>query len=228
MSGSAMRFAGITRDELTIAWTAGGVLYVADRGNVTEPFFEPQAITTDASRDDGVALSSDGTYLLAIGADHHGFLAFERESRAAAFASASASPFTSLVDALDPAESIGDPVFINSEVVLLYSVYGKSADTVRLAGRVSIYASFFPSSTLVFDELRAQGSARRRPTGTGDDFQTIFYWDEVSQTEKVARLHGTEQILSVTDLGARPWMQVNDACDKAYFGGSELSFATTQ
>jgi len=226
-SATDERFAGITRDERTIAWTAGGSVYIADRDSADGTFGAPQLVTSSAVAD-GVAISHDGTYLVAVGADRRSFLPFEREERTGAFAAASDAPFATLIDTLDATESIGDPVFVNSEVVLLYSVYGKSADTFRLAGRISIFASFFPSSTLAFEELRAQGTARRRPTGTGDDFQTIFYWDEVTQTEKLARLNGSEQILSVQDLGARPWAQTNASCDRVYFGAGDLAFATAK
>lgn len=226
------RFAGVTRDELTIAWTAPNEdgktsLFVADRDAKSAGFSAPQAISVDAATD-GVAIADDGLTLYAVRADHRSFAVYERAARDLDFEVGDDTMFDPILEALAPEELVGDPVFVNSGVVFLYSVYGKSADTVRMANRISIYASFYPAYTLAFDELRASGSARRRPTGTGHDFQTLFYWDEVSQTEKLARLYGTDAILEVKDLGARPWAQVNADCTKIYFGADDVLSAAAE
>lgn len=232
LTTTGARFAGITRDELTIAWTAPNQdgklsLFVAERDTPNEGFGTPQTISTDAATD-GVALADDGLSLYAVSADHRSFVVYDRADRDADFAVGDDSIFDPVIEALGADEQLGDPVFVNSGVVFLYSVYGKSADTMRLANRISAYASYYPTYTLSFDQLRASGSARRRPTGTGDDFQVIFYWDEVSQTEKLARLNGTEMILSVKDLGAHPWAQVNGDCTRIYFGNENVFTANAR
>lgn len=223
------RFAGITRDELTIAWTAPNdngktSLFVADRDDARIDFAGATTISVDAASD-GVALSDDGLTMYAVTADHRNFVVYERASRDDDFELGDDTVFDPVVEALAPEERIGDPVFVNSGLVLLYSRYGKSADTMRMANRISIHASFYPAYTLAFDQFRATGDARRRPTGTGEDFQVIFYWDEVSKTEKLARLNGTEMILSVKDLGPHAWAQANAGCTRIYFGAESVASA---
>ena len=59
------------------------------------------------------------------------------------------------------------------------------------------------------------------------DFQTLFFWDESTSTEKIGRLKGTIGFFEVKDLGARPGAQPNDACTRIYFSnGSSIAVAT--
>lgn len=226
------RFAGVTRDERTIAWTAPNPsgktsLFVAERNDADAAFGAPVELSDDAASD-GVAIADDGLTLYGVSADHRRFVVYERLDRADDFVAAESSIFAPVIEALEPDEHIGDPVFVKSGLVLLYSVHGKSPDTMRMANRISIYASFFPAYTLAFDAFRAEGASHRRPTGTGEDFQVIFYWDEVSKTEKLARLNGTEAILGIKDLGAHPWAQANAGCTRIYFGNDRVLSADSR
>lgn len=233
------RFGAITPDELTLAWTvpSGGaaVLQIADRTAATDTFGSPQS-PSDLVALDGVALAPSGLTLVAVAPDHRSFLVFERAGRTDAFVAGSSYAYDSIAGSLATGEQLGDPVFTSGDLIFLYSVYGgTSNDTVRYATRLSSGSSFDVGGSLAFTELRAQGSLRRRPSGAGSDFQTIFYWDEVSGSQKLGRLKGTEaaELYSVHDIGAVGFAQPNEACTRVYYGaagsgGSDVFSAPVQ
>lgn len=222
------RFGSVTPDELSIVWTVpDGTIRYADRTVATDPFGPTQTIAGTFAVD-RTAVSPSGLHVIAVAADRKGFVLLERASTADAFASTDPAVFAALVSALAPAENIGDPVLAFGEQVLIYSVYGgASTDTVRYATRLGASSPWSVAGVLAFPELRAQGTARRRPTGAGSDFQTLFFWDEVSSSEKIGQLEGTIGFFSVHDLGAHPWASPNEACTRIYYtapgaGGLDL------
>jgi len=220
-TASEDRFGAITPDELTIAWmvpTAGdGTVHVADRATAGDPFSAAQTLPGVAAVDE-LALSPEGLRVTAVAADRRSFLLFERASKGDAFAAVSADAFDALLAALGPAEKLGDPVVGFGEQVLVYSVFG-TADTatVRLATRLSTGSPWSVGGKLDYPELRAQGTQRRRPTGVGSDFATLFYWDEVDATQKIAQMKGTIGFFSVHTLGAHRFAQPNAACTRVYY-----------
>jgi hypothetical protein len=224
----AERFGAVSSDERTIAWlVASGDdanIVVADRDAAVGPFGAAMTLPGVVARD-GVTLGPDGTTLVAVAIDRRSFLVYRRGTRSEAFGIEPDEAFAPLHAGLSDAERVGDPVFSYGELVLVYSVYGSSNDTVRFATRLSAGSPFSGGTALAFAELRARGEQRRRPTGIGSDFQTLFYWDEVTSTQKLARLEGTSGVHGVTDLGAHPWAQPNATCSRVYFGTAEVASA---
>lgn len=221
------RFSAITRDELTIAWvipsdTSVGTLQIADRASTGDAFGAPHSPAGTVALD-GVSLTPDGLTLLAIGTNRREFLVFKRIDRTEAFVAADASHYAKLVAALAPQEKVGDPVFATDEQRIVYSVYGGSSnDTVRYATRLSLSTAFDVGGAYAYAELRTENGKRRRPTGMDRDFETMFYWDEVSQTEKLGRMQGTAAVgfYAVHDVGARPSAQPNEDCSRIYYGAA--------
>lgn len=217
------RFGAITQDELTIAWTIpsgnAATLQVADRDSTAAGFGTTQTPAGTVALD-GVAVSPNGLTLVAVAADHKSFVVYQRGDRTETFAAADAGQYANIASSLGASESLGDPVFASGDQILVYSVYGASNDTVRFATRLSSGSTFDVAGALAFPELRAQAGSRRRPSGVASDFQALFYWDEVSGTEKLGRLQGTGAtgFYQVHDLGARAWAQPNLDCTRVYFG----------
>ena len=221
------RFGAISADELTVAWTvpSGGsaTLQIADRASTSEAFGAPHS-PSELVALDGVALAPSGLTLVAIATNSRAFLVFQRESRTEPFVLGEASAYDPLASALEPSEKVGDPVFAYGDQVLVYSVYGTSSgssdDTVRYATRLSSGSPWDAAGALAFPELRAQGSLRRRPSGVGNDFQTLFFFDEISGTQKLGRFAGTVAFHEIHDLGARAFAQPNGDCTRVYYGAA--------
>lgn len=217
----------VTPDELTIAWTttdAGTttVLY-ADRAGANDAFGATKQFAGDFA-DDRAALSDDGLTLLLVHSDRRSFLLFARASRDEAFAPADASTMEPLTIGLGADARLADPVFARGAYLLVYSVYGGGAiDTVQLATRLSATSPFSVGGPLAFPELRASGNKRRRPTGIDVEFQTLFFYDEISNTEKIGLLKGTIGFFSVHDLGQRPGAQPNASCSRVYYSVPKTS-----
>lgn len=218
------RLGAVTHDELTVAWLIpsgnAATLQVADRDSTASVFGAAHTPSGTVALD-GVTLSPNGLTLVAVAADHKAFVVYQRGDRTESFAPADAGQYANIVAALGASEELGDPVFASGDQLLVYSVYGGgSSDTVRFATRLSSGSSFDPAGIVAAAELRAQGGMRRRPSGVATDLQALFYWDEVSGTQKLGRLQGTgaATFYSVHDLGARRSAQPNGDCSRIYFG----------
>jgi len=239
VAAAAVRFGSISDDERTIAWAIPtndndvGVAKIAfaDRASPSDAFGAPVTLNETVARD-GIAVSPDGTMIVAVAPNKKHFVVFERFTRTDAFAEGDAYAFDDIHASLAADERVGDPVFAFGDLVFLFSVYGgasSGADTVRFAPRLSSGSTFGAGSKLALTELRAQAGKRRRPSGIGADFQTLFFWDEVTETQKLGHLQGTAGFYSVADLGAaRPWAQPNRACTRVYFGTSNVGSAQAQ
>ncbi len=226
----------VTPDELSMAWTTTEtgtttVLY-ADRTAANDAFSAAKQLAGDFAAD-RAALGDDGLSLLLVHGDRRSFLLFTRGSREEAFTPADASTMDPLTTGLGANERLADPVFARGGHLLIYSVYGGGAtDTVQLATRLGATSPFSVGGTLAFPELRASGDKRRRPTGIDVEFQTLFFYDETTNTEKVGLLKGTIGFFSVHDLGRRPGAQPNASCSRVYYSvpnaSLDLGVATTK
>jgi hypothetical protein len=237
----------ITPDELSIAWisTNGAsveVLY-ADEPSAEGPF-ATAAMAPAASgfyAPTKVALSPDGLRLLVVASNHKSFGVTTRSSRPGSFTLA---PGGGEVDAINSniAEGeasffVDDPVIGAGDTTFYYSFYGSGLvdtllettrtgttpwpDGVSLSGTAGAFAS--------------SGSELRRPTGVSADDLTLFYWDDVDATEKVAwRPRTSESFGAPVTLGAFKGAAPNAACDKLYYsapgtaGGMDLFVAARQ
>lgn len=223
----AFDFAGISKDELTIAFFDSGTLKVADRSTVNSDFGEPQAVSSDVAAD-AIAMTADGLYFLAVSGDRKSFLPFERAARGDVFTSADASFYANLEDDLAAGETLGDATFIHDDEAILYSIFGRTDDTVHYATRVSAFASFDPNGALGWPELRAKDGLYRHVTGVEDDLQTLFFWDDVNASEQLAHTDGTASVLALDNLGAYPHAQASGSCGHVYFGSGSLFFASAK
>ena len=210
---TGMAIASITPDELTLAYFSASGLFVADRALATDAFGAPHAVSGSFS---GATLTPDGLALVATASDGKSFFRFERDDRATDFEQEITNHYDAITNALAVAEMVTDPVLAHGDQTLFYSVIGgASKDTVHLATRISVFASYDPGQALAFPELRQiddpNGPFHRRPTGVATDFQTLFFWDESTSTQKIGRLKGTIGFFQVADLGAHRGAQPNDA-----------------
>jgi hypothetical protein len=191
-------FGAITPDELTIAWmtTAGSVLY-ADRAKATDPFGSPQTLTAGIALG-RVALSPDGLTLVVVVTNRSILAQSTRSSRSAAFSSTlDTTPFATLDPIATEGDastqpthgSFADPMLSADGQFLYYSQYGVSTLTMcesyRKTGDTSPWGQ---GRNLLESQLVAPDTSGTRmiPTGMSMDDLTLFYWDGVAQTERMA------------------------------------------
>jgi hypothetical protein len=229
----------VTPDELTIAWTAGAVasraIYVADRASTSASFGSPQAISASAFAADRAALSPDGLRLVVVNADRQGFSELTRASRSATFGSPGTGFYGNfdMAGALPSGEAYGDPVLDAYDEVFYYSQYptqvpdGGSGDAGAATPTIYSTARLLPTdpwpqgAPLSLDSsmsLGEVGGRLRRPTGVSADVQTLFFWDEMSATERVAWMNVSTGVYDTfVDLGSREMAAPNLSCTVLYY-----------
>ena len=223
----------ITPDELSIAWTGGPsgsrVVYYADRASTSDAFGGVQSLATNQFTADRVALSPDGLRLVVVDADPTlGFSELTRTARMGAgntFASPTPGGFTN-INADTGGKSVGDPVVGSSDTSFYYSLYGSGATTtVYRSLRLTPADPWGGGAALnVASGLLASGSQRRRPTGISSDNITLFFFDEVSSTERAAWVNqSTGSFDTFADLGARTWAAPSTTCATLYYTSAGTS-----
>jgi hypothetical protein len=230
----------ITPDELTIAWTEGtgstATIQVADRASSTAAFDAPQAIPAGSFSTARAALSPDGLTLVVVDADGQGFSELTRSSRTApgnTFGSPATGPFTNFLDALPAGESYGDPVLSADDNAFYYSIYapqplpdaGATTTTIFRAARL-IPTDMWPLGAPLTTStgLDAQGTLRKQPTAISSDEQTLFFWDQVTGTERAAFIdESTGAFDDFVSLGARTMAAPNAACTTLYYSAAGAS-----
>jgi hypothetical protein len=237
----------VTSDELSIAWTSGAgstqaVLY-ADRASSADAFAAPQSLPAGQFTADRVALSPDGLRLTVVNADGRGFSELTRTSRAlpaAAFGSAGTGAYSNLdaAGALSAGQLYGDPVLSADDTVFYYSVYAAGgADAGQGGADAGQTATIYRSERLLSTDtwpvgfavanspdLAAQGTLRRRPTAVSADRRTLFFWDEISGTERALWAdESTGAFDMLVDLGDRSMAAPNAACTHLYYSAPGAS-----
>ena len=197
-TGQPDLFGAITSDELTIAWmtAAGSVLY-ADRAKATDAFGAPQTLTAGIALD-RVALSPDGLTMIVVPTNRNTLAQTTRGSRGSAFSSTlDLKPFASL----DPLSQEGDagttpshglfadPMLSEDGQFLYYSQTGvftlTMCESYRKTGDTSPWGQGRNLQESQFTAPDTSG-VRMIPTGMSSDDLTLFFWDGVAKTEKVA------------------------------------------
>ena len=222
----------ITPDELTIAWTIGtgssAVIAYADRAAETDAFGEPQTLSASSFADDRVAVSADGLRLVVVNADRQGFSEMTRTARTgtgSTFGAASVGSYSNYAGTLaTTTEAFGDPVLSADDEAFYYSIYGRPGQTSTIARATRLTATdawpvgaLLPATPVLAEE-QEEVTLRRRPTAISSDEQTLFYWDEVSGTERATWLDTSTGVFTVfVDLGARQWANPNLACTRLYY-----------
>lgn len=216
----------ITSDERSIAWVdaSDNSVHYADRDDPVDAFGAAKTISTvGLALGERVGLAFDGRTLYAIRADRQGLVAFSRDSRGDSFTSYG----TTTLDNLNAeGATLGAGNFFTdlvvSNTVLLVRVTGGASAGIRLASRVLPGDAWSP--TLPFaaqSELAVSSGKARRPTGIATDRRALFYWDEVSASEKVALFpFDSATATAFVDLGDRAGAQPNGLCTSLYYSAS--------
>jgi hypothetical protein len=91
---------------------------------------------------------------------------------------------------------------------------------------------WFPGAALDVTQLERALPSYRRPSGISLDDLTLFYWDESSETEKMAwRTVSTQPFSSFVDIGALTNASPTADCTRIYYavtnavGGATISYA---
>lgn len=235
----------ITPDELTLAWmtTAGSVLY-ADRANVSDAFGAPQTLSGTIALDH-VALTPDGLTLIVVKDNRYALLQSTRSSRSTAFGSAlDGAPYANIdpppteldAGAQPPHGLFADPMLSPDGQFLYYSQTGQTTltmqETFRAKGDTKPWGQ---GRNLLETQLGAPDTSgtRRHPTGMSADDLTLFFWDDVAQTERMAFRDGAfsnNTYKQFVDIGAHKNAAPTAGCGRLYFsgagsGGFDLFFA---
>ena len=84
-------------------------------------------------------------------------------------------------------------------------------------------------SAVVGAPLQASCGLRRRPTGISSDQLTMFYWDELSGTERATfRAAVNAPFVGAIDLGARASAQPNESCTRLYYSARAADSASIE
>jgi hypothetical protein len=222
----ADQFGSITADELVIAWTvvdgAQVTLHYARRASLDDEFADAQSLTVPAAPD-GVALSADGLRAVYTKADRKGFSQLVRASRDLPFTDLDSRDFDPIAESalqFSDDEYVGDPVLGADDMVFFYSRYGAGRTTTLLRTlRFSIFAPWPEGFELaVTPSLEATADDRQRPTGVSLDGQTLFVWDSVTSSQRVAELsHETSTYDVAYELGNVRGAAPNTACSRIYY-----------
>lgn len=188
-AADATIFSGITPDALSIAWTSttGGTVtaWIADRASTTVAFGAPQALSSSfgALAFDRVSLSGDGLRVVGVRADTAGFVAATRAARPGTFDTDDSAEFA-VFDSPDAAGSTyASPLLSPDNQLFVYLLTSSSSDDdLYLSSR----AGWVKQQAETQPQLARVNGQQRRPTGMTLDELTLFYWDEVSGSEKVA------------------------------------------
>jgi len=241
----------ITPDELTIGWitndgTNVGVLY-ADRSSAQGAFgaatMAPAAAGFYAPTK--VALSPDGLRTMVVATNNKSFGVITRATRSGPFTSTGTAEVNDIDTNVAEGEAsffLDDPVIGATDETFYYSLYGSQlVDTVIESTRTG--QSAWPNGTSLAGTAGefnasvsdASGPVLRHPTGVSADNLTLFYWDDVDATEKMAsRPRTTQPFGPPVTLGALRGAAPNAACDALYYsapgtaGGLDLFVAARQ
>jgi hypothetical protein len=211
-------FAGITNDELSIAWTSvsGGVVtaWYADRASNTAAFGAPQALASSfgALAFDRVSLSGDGLRIVGVRADGTGFVAATRAARPGTFDTDDSAEFAVFApDGSADASTYASPMLSPDDQVFAYLLTSSADDNdLMFSGGPGWSKSVSPG----IPELARMNGQQRRPTGMTLDELSLFYWDEVTGTEKVVYFAPTDLF---ADLGAWKDAVPVGQCSRIYY-----------
>ncbi len=220
------RVGGITPDDRTLVWTApeaGGTrIFFAERNGTDETFQAPQPLALDPATvaDDRVAITADGLSIAFLVKSQDAFARTTRSARGSAFGAVTREGFANInFDTREnrpPAGSgLGDAVWAPSGS-FFFSEYGPNRAATVIGTEPKDLSTLLDFGDA---ELLPVDGKRRRPTGVAADEHTLFYWDETTQSEKVAfRAPGADRrFVRFEDLGDRRGAVPNATCTRLYF-----------
>jgi hypothetical protein len=218
---------------LTIVWTTGpsgsAVVHYADRASASDPFGAASTVPPSSGPflSGQVGVSQDGLRLAFVTSAPNGFAVITRTASGAPFSAApTAGEFADIDATITGGETVvevGDPVFGAHDLTFYYSLYGSGLQFTALESMRATSASVWPGGAAFGGAtLEASGSARRHPTGIAADDLTLFYWDDVTSSEKMAwrPSSSSTSVSSTVDIGARSGAAPNTACTAIYYSGT--------
>lgn len=219
------QLAGVSGDELSIAWFADGELRYADRASKGADFGAPVTVAPGEGYFGGATLNGDGLALIAVRKDGKSFGLLRRSSRSEAFAgSFDEAPFVNIAAAPGSFRArgpFGDPILSPNGLSLFYSNLDAELDGVP-----SVYESMrlgardaWPFGAPVEGELLfASVGSFRRPSAISADKRTLFYADEAAHESRAAfRSFASGPFETWVALGERSHAVPNAACDRLYY-----------
>jgi hypothetical protein len=220
----------MSADELTAVWvvdngTGGGTVRVADRADRALAFAAPTVLATaDVTLAlDQVAVSPDGLTLIAVSATRQTLVAYQRILRGEEFVKDTALVAQVNGGGNEDSEGGGpkphqfrSPVLAYDGQTLVYADLASSGAGLGVFVAPLTTSSGFTFSGMFPDMvLRTDNGKHRLPTGMAPDRRTIFFFDEVSGTQKVAwRVNSGAPYAQVTDLGNRRFASPNANCKR--------------
>ena len=228
----------ITPGELTIAWMSmkgdTPTLYYADRDSPEGAFYPAGNLSLGQTyyAAERPALSADGTRIIVVRTDRRGFGEYTRTSRFATFTNtpseASFAAINNQGTMLLANQYFGDPVLSSDDLTFYYSLHHPlSVTTILSVGRATPFVPWLTGSPVLGEPLRASCGRRKRPTGISTDQLTLFYWDEISGSERATFRSAIDApFVGAVDLGARAQAQPNAACNRLYFSAPAADAAS--
>ncbi|CAN5337487.1 hypothetical protein BH09MYX1_BH09MYX1_14540 [soil metagenome] len=206
-----------SEDGLTVAWITpnDGAVHYADRVDSVTAFTAAKTLSNPKlATGERVALARDGHTLYGVRADRLALVAFTRAASGDDFGAAGTSTLENLDGELVSGESFADVVVGSSSLALVYRRVGGSSPGLRLATRIMPGDAWATSTPFAVQaELAMVGPKARKPTGLSNDRRAIFYFDELSGTEKIGFFEwDATTATTFLDLGARANAQPNSDC----------------
>jgi hypothetical protein len=223
-------FGGVTPDELTLVWTTstGGTVTVwyTDRASTAAAFGTPQALAGSLGPFalDRATVSPDGLRIGAVASSGLALVGVTRTSRSAAFGTVD-SEFKALGGGEAP-PTLASPLFGGDSSELFYLVPSQSSDFVAHEAQTGV--PWKGGAELDLAELSRSGTQYRRPSGLSVEALALFYWDEVSGSEKLAtRPVKTQPFNLFTDIGALKNASPTASCQRIYYATPAAAGAIT-
>lgn len=214
------KLGGVSGDELSVAFTSTtGDAYVADRSASTASFDSPMKINGATPLAlDRVAFSPTGMSAIAIAADRHSFLGFERASRAAAWTATSGLEFTLVRAVMESDAAASNPVIGADKRTLFFIVTAMNKPTLYESHWDTAQRFWGTPATVTGSALESADAAHlRRPTGASFDGRTLFFYDEAAGLERGAwRASSGSTFVVFVDIGAFAEAAPTVACDTLY------------
>jgi hypothetical protein len=212
-----------TPDELDLAFTRDGALYVAHRAQVSDDFEVGAPIVVEAgwAVSNGASLSADGKRLVLAGDGESKLGELTRSSRTTPFeGSVDATAFQQVNhDAVYTGRIYAAPVVSAGDDQLFFnSAYPTGGSTVVVATRKGDGPWSTPTR-LASDALDGEIGKRRLPNSVSADTRTLFYFNEESMQEEARWRESavlSSPLYDMLSLGTRRGATPNSACDRLY------------
>jgi hypothetical protein len=179
--GADERLLALTHDELTLVFSRGDQLFVADRASASADFAGATelALPVGYVSSSGVALSDDGRGLVLVSSDGKGFGQVSRATRSGAFADkVSVAPFVAINQiAVQNGGSLSGPVLTADGGAFLYGLLTGSTSNVYLATFASSAKLFNNPLRLDHVVLGSDDGKLKLTQSISSDLQTLFVLD---------------------------------------------------